>query len=115
MTIKESLIWGKGELLRSLSAPLDARLLLQYVLDKRPEYLFAYPEQILTQAQVDLYDELHRHILQTKALAATLSCEDILSDLPEAHVASVLWLLTDRVADIEDSAVAFGDAIWSTA
>ena len=73
------------------------------------------PETTRTQAQTDRYDELHKHILQTKALVATLSCEEILSDLPEAHVASVLWLLTDLVADIEDSAVAFGDAIWSTA
>jgi hypothetical protein len=73
------------------------------------------PETTRNPAQVELYDELHRHILQTKALAATLSCEDILSDLPEDHVASIFWLLTDRVADIENSAVALGDAIWSTA
>ncbi len=73
------------------------------------------PETIRTQAQTDRYDELHKHILQTKALVATLSCEDILPSLPEDHVASIFWRLTDRVADIENSAVALGDAIWSTA
>ena len=73
------------------------------------------PETKVPQTLLNLYDELHKQIAQTRGIVATLSCEGILADLPEERVAEVLWLVTDRLADIDNSAVACLDATRANA
>ncbi|WP_432462922.1 peptide chain release factor N(5)-glutamine methyltransferase [Agarivorans sp. QJM3NY_33] len=54
-SIAEALNWAKQTLFNGESPQIDARVLLQYVLQCEPAYLMTWPERHLTQAQWDDY------------------------------------------------------------
>lgn len=58
LTIKETLIWGKNTLKTLDTGPLDARLLLQYVLKVSPEFLLSYGERAITPQNLCHYKAL---------------------------------------------------------
>lgn len=61
MTIDEALAYGRSKLTHSPTPALDARLLLQFLLDKEHTYLIAHGDESLTAVQVDQYRTLiHR-------------------------------------------------------
>ncbi|HCB48457.1 MAG TPA: hypothetical protein DEP47_02755, partial [Chloroflexi bacterium] len=55
MTIKEALAFGRRQLALSSSSALDARLLLEYVLQKNHAYLVAHTDKELTTTQETHY------------------------------------------------------------
>lgn len=58
MTIREALLWARGQLHRSPAPHTDARLLLQHVLQVGHTHLAAHPEQTLSGAQTQQFRAL---------------------------------------------------------
>jgi release factor glutamine methyltransferase len=58
MTIREALQWARGRLQGSPTPHVDARLLLQYVLQVAQPYLAAHPELSLTHVQMEQFRNL---------------------------------------------------------
>ncbi|RMG92022.1 MAG: peptide chain release factor N(5)-glutamine methyltransferase [Chloroflexi bacterium] len=59
MTIKEAWLYGRSQLAQTSPTPdLDARLLLQHILQVDHPYLIAHDDQRLTEAQVTAYQQV---------------------------------------------------------
>ena len=59
------------------------------------------PNQI--KSPVDHFNDIVRFILQSQSVLNALSWEDNYEELPKEAVANVLWLVSDRLDDIETS------------
>lgn len=49
----------------------------------------------------DLQNEFDRYMIQTQSLVCALICEDHAEDIGTVHVANLLWLIQDRLSDID--------------
>ena len=58
MSIQQALVDGRRQLAGSPSPALDARLLLQHVLQRSHSYLIAHSDNLLTNSQLDSYHSL---------------------------------------------------------
>lgn len=74
---------------------------LQGALETTRSLLGVFLMENIANNSLDYQEEINRLVSQTKALLLTLTAQDQFKTLHEQTIADALWLLTDRLSDIE--------------
>ncbi len=71
MTIQKILKWANGRLLQQFytSSSLDSEILLAYVLNCAPTFIYSYPNFILSKTQISKFKKLINHRVQGEPIA----------------------------------------------
>ena len=90
INIKQALQQGANALAQSATPNLDAQLLLAFVLDKQKAYLYAYPEQILTALQQQVFAQLIQRRQQGEPIAYLLGEKEFWSLRLKVSIATLV-------------------------